>query len=55
VIVVIFEVEPHPARRQDYLEIAAALKPRLEQIAGFVSTERFQSLTAPGKTLSPSF
>jgi heme-degrading monooxygenase HmoA len=42
---VIFEVEPEPERRQDYLEIAAQLRPELEQIDGFISVERFQSLT----------
>jgi heme-degrading monooxygenase HmoA len=54
-IAVIFEVEPRPDRRQDYLDIAAALKPRLEAIDGFVSIERFESLTTPGKILSLSF
>jgi heme-degrading monooxygenase HmoA len=54
-IAVIFEVEPHPDRRQDYLDIAAALKPRLEAIDGFLSIERFESLTTPGKILSLSF
>jgi len=52
---VIFEVEPDPARRQDYLDIAARLRPELERIDGFISVERFQSLTAPGKILSLSF
>jgi heme-degrading monooxygenase HmoA len=54
-IAVIFEVEPKAGRRQDYLDIAAALRPRLEAIAGFVSIERFESLTTPGKLLSLSF
>jgi heme-degrading monooxygenase HmoA len=52
---VIFEVEPEPARRQDYLDIAARLRPELERIDGFISVERFQSLTNPGKILSLSF
>src|SRR4051794_32292850 len=52
---VIFEVEPAPGRRQDYLEIAAQLRPELEQIDGFISVERFQSLTHEGKILSLSF
>ena len=52
---VIFEVEPEPGRRQDYLEIAAQLRPELEQIDGFISVERFQSLTQEGKILSLSF
>ncbi|HEV2187069.1 MAG TPA: antibiotic biosynthesis monooxygenase [Stellaceae bacterium] len=53
--VVIFEVWPKAEGRQQYLDIAAALKPRLEQIDGFISIERFQSLTDPGKVLSLSF
>ena len=52
---VIFEVEPEPARRQEYLDIAAQLRPELEQIDGFISVERFQSLSQPGKILSLSF
>ena len=52
---VIFEVEPDPERRQDYLDIAAQLRPELEQIDGFISVERFQSLTQEGKVLSLSF
>ena len=52
---VIFEVEPEPERRQDYLDIAARLRPELEKIDGFISIERFESLTTPGKILSLSF
>lgn len=52
---VIFEVEPKPGRRQDYLDIAAALKSELERIDGFISVERFQSLANEGKILSLSF
>src|SRR5437870_8336467 len=52
---VIFEVEPRPERRQDYLDIAARLRPELEKIDGFISVERFESLTQPGKILSLSF
>jgi len=52
---VIFEVEPKPGRRQDYLDIAAALRSDLERIDGFISVERFQSLTNEGKILSLSF
>src|SRR6266568_4884323 len=51
---VIFEVEPETGRRQDYLDIAAKLRPELEKIDGFVSIERFESLTTPGKILSLS-
>ena len=51
---VIFEVEPAPGRQQDYLDIAARLRPELEKVDGFVSVERFQSLTNEGKILSLS-
>jgi heme-degrading monooxygenase HmoA len=54
-VVVIFEVWPAEGRRQDYLDIAARLKPELEKIDGFVSVERFESLTSTGKILSLSF
>ena len=54
-IAVIFEAQPHPGRRDAYLDAAARLRPLLEKIDGFVSIERFESLTAPGKILSLSF
>jgi heme-degrading monooxygenase HmoA len=43
-IAVIFEVWPAEGRRQEYLDIAAALRPLLDQIDGFISIERFESL-----------
>lgn len=52
---VIFEVSPAPGRRDDYLAIAARMRPMLDQVEGFISVERFQSLTEPGKILSLSF
>jgi len=52
---VIFEVEPADGRRREYLDIAARLRPELEKIDGFISIERFESLTTPGKVLSLSF
>ncbi len=54
-IAVIFEVIPHAAHKQEYLDIAASLKPHLEEIDGFISIERFQSLTDANKILSLSF
>ncbi len=54
-IAVIFEVWPKPDHRQEYLDLAAALRPQLEQIDGFISIERFESLTQAGKILSLSF
>lgn len=53
-IAVIFEVWPDPDRRGEYLDLAAELKPLLETMDGFVSVERFESLTTPGKMLSLS-
>jgi heme-degrading monooxygenase HmoA len=55
VIAVIFEVEPHEGAAPRYLDIAASLRPELEAIDGFVSVERFESLTRPGCYLSLSF
>lgn len=54
-IAVIFEVQPHAQHRQTYLDTAAHLRPHLEQIDGFISIERFESLSTPGKVLSLSF
>lgn len=53
-IAVIFEVFPAEGQRQTYLDIAAALRPELEKIDGFISVERFESLSTPGKILSLS-
>jgi heme-degrading monooxygenase HmoA len=52
---VIFEVWPAEDRRAEYLAIAAALRAELEKVDGFISVERFESLTEPGKLLSLSF
>lgn len=54
-IAVIFEVWPDPDHKQTYLDIAAKLRPLLEDIDGFISIERFESLSEPGKILSLSF
>src|ERR1051325_2030031 len=54
-IAVIFEVWPASGRKDDYLTIAASLRTDLEAIDGFISVERFQSITDPGKLLSLSF
>src|ERR1700734_3359826 len=53
-IAVIFEVRPKPGRKEEYLGLAAELRPLLEGIDGFISIERFESLTEPGKILSLS-
>ncbi len=54
-IAVIFEVLPHPDRKTEYLDIAAKMRPMVDEIEGFISVERFQSLTNPDKLLSLSF
>ena len=51
---VIFEVEPREGKLDAYLDLAGELRPLLEQIDGFVSIERFESLVKPGKILSLS-
>ena len=54
-IAIIFEVTPHDGKQEEYLSIAASMRSLVEQVDGFVSVERFQSLTTPGKLLSISF
>jgi heme-degrading monooxygenase HmoA len=54
-IAVIFEVQPAEGQRQAYLDAAASLRPRLDEIDGFISIERFESLGTPGRILSLSF
>lgn len=54
-IAVIFEAEPAEGQMQTYLDLAAALRPRLDQMDGFISIERFQSLSDPKRLLSLSF
>ena len=53
-IAVIFEVWPAAGERDHYLDIAADLRPLLNEIDGFISIERFESITEPGKMLSLS-
>ena len=53
-IAVIFEVEVADGMKDIYLDIAAEMRPLAEQVDGFISVERFQSLTNPGKLLSLS-
>ena len=54
-IAVIFEVRPAEGQTQHYLDLAASLRPELERIDGFLSVERFRSLSEPDKLLSLSF
>lgn len=52
---VLFEVTLAPGREADYLDLAAQLRPLLAQSEGFISIERFQSLSQPDKLLSLSY
>ena len=54
-IAVIFELEPATERAERYFELAADLRDQLEAIDGFISIERFESLSRPGRFLSLSF
>ena len=54
-IAIIFEVWPRSGHKQQYLDLAASLRPLLERIDGFISVERFESISEPGKMLSLSF
>jgi heme-degrading monooxygenase HmoA len=54
-IAVIFEFTPAPGRFPDYMKLVGELKPELEQAEGFISLERFESITAPGKFVSLQF
>jgi heme-degrading monooxygenase HmoA len=51
---VIFEVQPRPERFDEYLQIAARLKPELERIDGFIDNERYRSRRDQGRILSLS-
>ena len=53
--VVIFEVRPNKERYDEYLDIATALRSELAKIDGFISIERFTSMSEEGKILSLSF
>ena len=54
-IAVIFEFTPAPGRFPDYMELVGRLKPELDKAEGFISLERFESITAPGKFVSLQF
>jgi len=54
-IAVIFEAIADTGQREAYLDAAAKLRPLLAETDGFISIERFESLTQPGKILSLSF
>jgi heme-degrading monooxygenase HmoA len=54
-IAVIFELTPAPGRKQDYLDLAAGLADELKAFDGFISIERFESISNPGRFVSLSF
>lgn len=54
-IAIIFELIPADGQKDTYLDIAATMRPMVEQVDGFISVERFQSLTNPKKLLSISY
>lgn len=54
-IAVIFEFWPDKSRKEEYFDIAGKLRGELEKIDGFISIERFESLSEPDKVLSLSF
>jgi len=54
-IAVIFEVEPKSGHATTYFDMAAELRPVVEQVDGFISIERFESVSQPGRYLSLSF
>jgi len=54
-IAVIFEFTPAPGRFPDYMALVETLKPELAKADGFISLERFESITTPGKFVSLQF
>ena len=54
-IAVIFEFTPAEGRFADYLRLVEGLKHDLAQADGFISLERFESITTKGKFLSLQF
>jgi heme-degrading monooxygenase HmoA len=54
-IAVIFEFTPAPGRFPDYMELVGRLKAELDKAEGFISLERFESITTPGKFVSLQF
>lgn len=54
-IAVIFEFTPAPGKTEEYFSLGAAMKAEVEGFDGFISIERFQSVTTPGKFVSLSF
>ncbi|HKN02682.1 MAG TPA: antibiotic biosynthesis monooxygenase [Buttiauxella sp.] len=54
-IAVLFEADAIPEQQERYFQLAAELRPLLDEVEGFISIERFQSLSTQGKILSLSW
>ena len=54
-IAVIFEFTPAEGRFPDYMKLVGELKAELDKAEGFISLERFESITTPGKFVSLQF
>ena len=54
-IAIIFEVFPKKGKVEEYLDIAARMRPMVENVEGFISVERFRSISNPDKLLSISY
>jgi heme-degrading monooxygenase HmoA len=54
-VAVIFEFTPAPGRFPDYMDLVGQLRPELDKAEGFISIERFESITTPGKYVSLQF
>ena len=54
-VAVIFEFTPARGRFPEYMELVGQLKPELDKAEGFISLERFESITTPGKFVSLQF
>ena len=54
-IAVIFEFKPAEGQTAEYFDLAGSLRKELDSVDGFVSIERFESVTSPGKFVSLSF
>ncbi len=54
-VAVIFEFTPAPGRFPDYMALVEQLKPELARAEGFISLERFESITSPGTFVSLQF
>ena len=53
-IVVLFEFEPDPSYEDRYFELAGLLRESIEKIEGFISVERFESVSESGRFISVS-